>query len=419
MAKGKEKKAKREKLARKQRRTVDKNFFGDPENLDAQLENLGLCTKSIAGDGNCLFRSLSDQYHGHDGNHKVIRKEICQYLRENEETYKFFVEDDQSFENHVECMSQDATFGGNMELAAFARLKEVDIKVYQPGMIYIINGNENENEQEDVEGAEKQRQILHIAYHSWEHYSSVRNIDGPNLGPPEIKMEENIVDTSKDESYVNIDEKNELTSKEKVVRNAHPDASIHKIRRLLIKYKGNPDKVIDIIYDLEHQHLKNQIEDNETAYHEIIGTVVKSTAEATIFASIPTTLPQKMQQEVVSIENMENVGKDDLRIKVMENKKTSDNKAAVEKEEEIPYHLQYRVIEYRVIEVSKEHKKLSAADRKKEQKKRQKENRLMKERAKAARKAGYNLSKHQVVEGEDGTAKTVVIVTKSMKEMYI
>lgn len=25
-------------------------------------------------------------------------------------------------------------------------------------------------------------------YHSWEHYSSVRNIDGPYSGPPEIKV---------------------------------------------------------------------------------------------------------------------------------------------------------------------------------------------------------------------------------------
>lgn len=84
-----------------------------------------------------VIRSLSDQYHGHDGNHKAVRQEVCHYLRENEETYKFFVEDDQSFEHHVECMSQDATFGGNMELVAFAKLKKVDIKVYQPGMMWV------------------------------------------------------------------------------------------------------------------------------------------------------------------------------------------------------------------------------------------------------------------------------------------
>jgi OTU domain-containing protein 3 len=32
-------------------------------------------------------------------------------------------------------MGQDATFGGNMELAAFAKMRAVDIKVYQPGMM--------------------------------------------------------------------------------------------------------------------------------------------------------------------------------------------------------------------------------------------------------------------------------------------
>lgn len=80
-------------------------------------------------------RALSDQYYGQDSRHKEIRQEVCQFLRENEENYKFFVEDDQSFDHHVECMSQDATYGGNMELAAFAKMKEVDIKVYQPGMM--------------------------------------------------------------------------------------------------------------------------------------------------------------------------------------------------------------------------------------------------------------------------------------------
>lgn len=80
-------------------------------------------------------RALSDQYYGTDTHHKAIRQEVCDYLKRYEENYKFFVEDDQSFEHHVECMEQDATFGGNMELAAFAKMRAVDIKVYQPGMM--------------------------------------------------------------------------------------------------------------------------------------------------------------------------------------------------------------------------------------------------------------------------------------------
>jgi hypothetical protein len=80
-------------------------------------------------------RALSDQYYGRDSKHKVIRQEICRYLKENEEIYKFFVEDDQSFDSHLNNMQQDGTFGGNMELAAFAKLYKVDIKVYQPGLM--------------------------------------------------------------------------------------------------------------------------------------------------------------------------------------------------------------------------------------------------------------------------------------------
>lgn len=56
-------------------------------------------------------------------------------MKENEEIYKFFVEDDQSFDSHLNNMQQDGTFGGNMELAAFAKLYKVDIKVYQPGLM--------------------------------------------------------------------------------------------------------------------------------------------------------------------------------------------------------------------------------------------------------------------------------------------
>lgn len=48
-----------------------------------------------------------------------------------------FVEDNLSFEKHLKAMEHDGTFGGHMELAAFARMKHIDIKVYQPGMVYV------------------------------------------------------------------------------------------------------------------------------------------------------------------------------------------------------------------------------------------------------------------------------------------
>lgn len=111
------------------------HFGNEGQDLETQLRSLGLHTKEITGDGNCLFRSLSDQYFGVDKHHRSIRQEICQYLMNNKETYQYFVEDDQSFSQHLSNMEQDGCFGGNMELAAFAKLKKINIKVYQPGMV--------------------------------------------------------------------------------------------------------------------------------------------------------------------------------------------------------------------------------------------------------------------------------------------
>ncbi len=38
-----------------------------------QLAGLGLCIKEVAGDGNCLFRSISDQLEGNEGRHGYYR----------------------------------------------------------------------------------------------------------------------------------------------------------------------------------------------------------------------------------------------------------------------------------------------------------------------------------------------------------
>ncbi|KAG1055460.1 hypothetical protein G6F43_002580 [Rhizopus delemar] len=309
-------------------------------------------------------RSLSDQYYGRDSKHKVIRQDICQYLKENEETYKFFVEDDVLFEHHLENMKQDGTFGGNMELVAFAKLSKVDIKVYQPGFIYVIKGTEDEDEEEE---GECPRQILHIAYHDWEHYSSVRNLDGPFTGPPEIKI------TTAEQKTEEEEEDDEFDSKEKVVLNACPDISIRRIRRLLKKYKGNPDKVIDALY--EENNTENDI---ESTIENSLENAIESTLENTVENSVE----MRSDEEIIEQFN--------------------DNNEQIKVKEEL---------ETKVDEViTLKPKKLTASERKREAKKKQKEAKLLKEQAKAARRSKR--------EKEESTQQNTSL-SQNMKEMYI
>ncbi|KAI9253341.1 hypothetical protein EDC94DRAFT_525340, partial [Helicostylum pulchrum] len=285
-----------------------------------------------------------------------------------------FVEDDQSFEHHIECMSQNATYGGNMELAAFAKMKEVNIKVYQPGMIYIINGKEEEKDDKT--------QVLHIAYHSWEHYSSVRNIDGPYSGPPEI----NPTNPEEEDGAEEEEEEEGLSSKEKVVLNACPGTNIRKIRRLLIKYKGYPDKVIDALYDLKPSDTDKPAD----------------TVQET--------------KNIVDANKVDNVGDMDKQEDPEEKDVDQGKDQVVEKEDDqVADQDTASIEEDAIIKDTVKPKKLTSRERKEQAKKRQKEAKLEKDRAKAARR-----SKHKQ-EDDPNAIKPELIskVTTVMKEMFI
>lgn len=57
------------------------NGLEDPaqveKELNAQLRSMGLYAANITGDGNCLFRALSDQLYGYPHQHAELRQNVC------------------------------------------------------------------------------------------------------------------------------------------------------------------------------------------------------------------------------------------------------------------------------------------------------------------------------------------------------
>ncbi|KAI9061853.1 cysteine proteinase [Trametes sanguinea] len=193
--------------------------------LDAQLRQLGLYAAHTIGDGNCLFRALSDQLYGTPSYHLKLRQEICDWIEAHKERYAPFVEDERGLEHHLSCMRQPATYGGHLELSAFAHMTKHNVKVIQPGLVYVIEwdaGGEDEPAREDAaapaddsaaDSRQKRRQrrerlraasekhtaaddeaeassshgTVYVAYHDWEHFSSIRNLRGPHTGLPNVE----------------------------------------------------------------------------------------------------------------------------------------------------------------------------------------------------------------------------------------
>jgi OTU domain-containing protein 3 len=139
-------------------------LLSDPETntqqLTEQLRHLGLYAADTTGDGNCLFRALSDQLYGTESRHLQLRKDICDWIQSYSVRYAPFVDDERGLEVHLSLMRQPgtsplssiisflrrshvsisltATYGGHLELSAFAHMKKCNVKVIQPGLVYLI-----------------------------------------------------------------------------------------------------------------------------------------------------------------------------------------------------------------------------------------------------------------------------------------
>ena len=132
-----------------------------------QLERLGLILKEVEGDGNCLFRALSDQIYGSPDNYKGLRQEVVRYMRIHREDFEpFHDENNDPFDDHLELLEQDGTYAGNDVLVAFSRARNVTIVIHQL--------NEPLWHISPTAGEEKCERELHVSYHNGDHYNSIR-----------------------------------------------------------------------------------------------------------------------------------------------------------------------------------------------------------------------------------------------------
>mmetsp|Transcript_511 Transcript_511/g.861 ORF Transcript_511/g.861 Transcript_511/m.861 type:complete len:290 (-) Transcript_511:2754-3623(-) len=131
--------------------------------LKQQLKNFGLRIKEISGDGNCLFKAVSDQLIGSEDLHKEYRELACNYMQAHKEYFSPFVEDDWDFDDYVMKMRKEGTWGGNMELQALSLCLEVNIKIHMFGRPLW-----------EISNFAQDRGCIHLSYHDGDHYNSVR-----------------------------------------------------------------------------------------------------------------------------------------------------------------------------------------------------------------------------------------------------
>lgn len=165
-----------------------KEYLADDEDFVSfsnQLAALSLKIKDIPGDGNCLFRALGDQIEGDHTSHLRHRRETVKYMRDHRSDFEPFMEDNISFDKHLQELSKLSTHGGNDSIVAFARNHGVNIVIHQLNEPrWVIYGGEYKQNGQVRE--------LHVSYHNGEHYSSVRHISDNSTEPGWIKHNDRV-----------------------------------------------------------------------------------------------------------------------------------------------------------------------------------------------------------------------------------
>lgn len=90
--------------------------------------------KIILGDGNCLFRCFSFFLYNNDIFYNRVRKIIVDYMSSHWNEFQDFTHLDKA--TYILNMSRDREYGTNLEIQAFVKLYDVNIKI-------ICNHNDN------------------------------------------------------------------------------------------------------------------------------------------------------------------------------------------------------------------------------------------------------------------------------------
>jgi len=159
----------KKKLKKKRDKQEQQRYMDDMNKFRDELIQYGLKIVEVGGDGNCLFRSISDQLEGTQLNFHQYRQDSIDYMVQNKDDFSPFIEDDITFDEYIEEMADDGIWGGNLELQSLAMKHQFNAIVHQldAPVFSICNFSPGTV------------RTIHLSYHMGEHYNSVRLFGKP------------------------------------------------------------------------------------------------------------------------------------------------------------------------------------------------------------------------------------------------
>ena len=158
-------------MKKKKKQKPKKKSAKEADTLREMLLSYGLEISTVKGDGNCLFRSFALQHSGEEERYGEYREACCDFLSLHASDFRAFHDNyEESFEDYLNKMREDATWGSQIELSALCLCYNVSAVVFQPDGVHLELGL-----------AEPEQQTVLLSFHDDEHFNSVKFIGGGEL----------------------------------------------------------------------------------------------------------------------------------------------------------------------------------------------------------------------------------------------
>lgn len=135
----------------------------DHQRLMDRLEVYDLVELKVSGDGNCQFRSLSDQIYRSTEHHKFVREQVVKQLKSHRELYEGYVP--MVYDEYLKKMSKAGEWGDHVTLQAAADSYGVKM--------FVITSFKDTCYIEILPQSQKSNRIIILSFWAEVHYNSI------------------------------------------------------------------------------------------------------------------------------------------------------------------------------------------------------------------------------------------------------